>query len=302
MTSIPEDYTAFFHWVKERTELFWSIDPKTSKNEFVCDEWIYGAKWIGLTDEQIDAVEKKYAITFMPEHRAFLRILHTIDRKEPIEYTETFEEDAEVLIEYEPFFYNWLEDDKAILDKLDWPFRTVFGDVIGANQVWLESWGERPDDEESVRKIFTDWFSKAPKLIPLTSHRFLISDAQLEQRPVLSMWGSDIIVYGWNLRGHLLSSLREHLNILQMVYDEEYKEYVADVIDEVAEILKKDYAFDENKTIPYWKEMILIWSTGWSSFGMEYPYENEGKGQPIVKTYSPGKTAGEQKRFNDFSN
>lgn len=85
---IPEDYTEFFYWVKERTETFWSKSKSSNSEGYSCPPWIEGAKWIGMTEEQIDATEAKYDITFMPEHRAFLRILHTIDRKKVIEYEE----------------------------------------------------------------------------------------------------------------------------------------------------------------------------------------------------------------------
>ncbi|AXY72465.1 hypothetical protein D3H65_00060 [Paraflavitalea soli] len=135
--AIPEDFSAFLYWLKEKTEDFWSKDPKTSTGNFKCEEWIYGAKWIGLTDDEIDAVEAKYAVRFMPEHRAFLRILHTIDRKEKIEHAD---EDG-VVIEERPFFYNWLQDDKEIKEYLDWPFRTIFEDVTSPNGVWLKALG-----------------------------------------------------------------------------------------------------------------------------------------------------------------
>lgn len=78
MTQIPENLIDFLYWVKERTERFWSLDPKTTSNDFVCEDWIYGAKWIGLSEPEIDAIEAKYSIKFTAEHRAFLKILHTI--------------------------------------------------------------------------------------------------------------------------------------------------------------------------------------------------------------------------------
>jgi hypothetical protein len=66
------------------------------------------------------------------------------------------------------------------------------------------------------------------------------------------------------------------------------------------DILEEDYKFDEKKHIPYWEEMILIWSSGWASFGMEYPHKNEDSIQPITMTYSPDNTENDQKTFNAF--
>lgn len=68
MIKIPADFTDFLHWFKERTENYWGIDPQTSSEDIKCEEWIYGARWIGLTDEQIDSVENKYAVKFTTDH------------------------------------------------------------------------------------------------------------------------------------------------------------------------------------------------------------------------------------------
>jgi len=300
MNQTPDNLIDFLYWVKEQTELFWSIDPKTSKNEFVCDDWIFGAKWVGLSEKQIDDTEIKYSISFTPEHREFLKILHTIDRKEIIEYTDTFDEGAEILIEEKPFFYNWLTDDVELKERFDWPFDTIYKDVIGSNSVWLKSWGTRPSTDEGIKKIYSNWFEKTQKLIPLTSHRFLVSDLSLVHRPVLSIWGSDIIVYGWNLRNYLLRELQDHLNIKKLVYDEEDACYYSELIEEVKSILNEENTFDEKRDVPYLKEMILIWSSGWSSFGLKYPRKDDSIIQPIVKTYSPENETPQQKSFKAF--
>lgn len=297
MIKIPKNYIEFLYWIKERTELFWSIDPKTSTNDFVCEDWIYGAKWIGLSESEIDKIEIKYSIKFTSEHREFLKILHTIDRKKKIDYTESFEEDAEILINEVPFFYNWLRDEIEIREILNWPFKTIYEDIVGQNRIWLKSWGKRPNSEVEVKKIYTDWYKNNPPLIPLTSHRFLVSESNLTYKPVLSIYGSDIIVYGWNLRSYLLNELQDHLNVQHLVYDDEYNYYYPELIDEVKTIFKNDYTFDENKIIPNLQEMILIWNTGWSSFGLKYPYEDE---YSIVKTYTDENEPNEQKKFNTF--
>ena len=285
MIKIPENLIDFLYWVKERTELFWSIAPQTSSNDFVCGDWIYGAKWIGLSENEIDAIEIRYSIKFTLEHREFLKILHTIDRKEKIEYTESLEDDAEVLIEESPFFYNWLNDETKIREMLDWSFKTIYEDVIGLNRVWLKSWGKRPSSEVEVKKIYTDWYKNTPSLIPLKSHRFLVSESNLAYNPVLSIWGSDIIVYGWSLRSYLLRELQDHLNIKYLVYDDEDKCYYPELIDEVQTIFDRDYVFDKSKTIPNLQEMILFWTSGWSSFGLKYPRKDENKAHPIMRTY-----------------
>jgi hypothetical protein len=299
MLHIPEDYTEFFHWVKERTETFWSKDPSQSTDDFTCEEWAYGAKWVPLNDAQIDAVEKKYDVQFMPEHRAFLKILHTIDRKEVIVH-EPYDEGDEPAIVKTPFFYNWLEDEEEIRERLDWPVKTIYQDIQGPNGVWLRSWGKRPASDEERQLIFTDWLMNAPRLVPLTSHRFLVSELDLTDRPVLSVYGSDIIVYGWDIRLYLLNELKSELDLLEAVYDEEDECYYSQECEALKVTLDAAYASAPQKDIPYWKEMILFWSSGWSGFGMRSPTGNGETVQPIRKTYIPEDGEDDQKQFMNF--
>jgi hypothetical protein len=85
MTTIPSDFTEFLYWFKEVTESYWAR-KSTTRSEKASERGLDGVKWIGLTDDQIDSVENKYGVKFTPEHRAFLCILHTTDRKEKIEH------------------------------------------------------------------------------------------------------------------------------------------------------------------------------------------------------------------------
>jgi hypothetical protein len=296
MLQIPENYKDFFYWVKERTEFFWSKAPLHSSDGFTPEPWAYGAKWVPLTEDEIDAIEGKYGVKFMPEHREFLKILHTIDRKEETEHAPYLEGDKPA-IKKTPFFYNWLEDEAEIRSRLDWPYWTILEDVQGPNGVWLKSWGNRPASNEEKESILSNWLNNAPKLVPLTSHRFLISDTNLTHRPVLSVYGSDIIVYGWDLRIYLLNELRNHLNLLETVYDEEDQCYYTEFGKELKTILASSFAGASQKDIPYWKEMILIWTSGWSSFGLKSPFDNGETVQAIRKTYIPEGGEDNKKRF-----
>ncbi|MDO6431524.1 hypothetical protein Q4E93_13045 [Flavitalea sp. BT771] len=296
MLRIPENYKDFFHWVKETTESFWSKGPLYSSDDFIPETWAYGAKWVPLTEDEINAIEQKYGVNFMPEHREFLKILHTIDRKEEIEQEPQFE-GGKPTIEKRPFFYNWLEDESEIRSRLDWPYRTILQDVLGPNGIWLKSWGNRPASDEDKERIFTNWLNNAPRLVPLTSHRFLVSEPNLTDRPALSVYGSDIIVYGWDLRIYLLNELRSHLNLLEVIYDKEAQCNFIEFGKDLKTILASSFADASQKDIPYWKEMILIWSSGWSSFGLKSPFDNGETVQPIMKTYVPENGENSQKRF-----
>lgn len=296
MLHIPENYTDFLYWVRERTELFWSRNPDTSAEDFSCEKWMQGARWIGMKEEDINATEEKYGIRFMPEHREFLKILHTIDRKEEIEYNI----DGKPTINKRPFFYNWLTDDEQIKEKLEWPYETILQDIQEVNNVWLQSWGKRPETDEAREGIFSVWFNKAPRLLPLTLHRFLVSESYLADRPVLSVWGSDIIVYGWDMRLYLLNELSVHLNLSTLVYFDEYGIYYPEDINELKEIKERAYLDAAKKHIPYWKEMIMYWTSGWASFGQKSPRDDGDTIHPIVKTNAAKGGEDDPKIFNSF--
>ncbi|MCH2195334.1 hypothetical protein [Kordia sp.] len=298
---IPENYTEFLYWVKETTEAFWSENPETSEAEFVCEDWQYGAKWLGMTEVEIDQTERKYNIKFTPEHREFLRILHAVDRKVIYKYDE---DDSEEIIE-SPYFYNWLQDHEEIEAYLKWPYQTIWEDVAGMNKVWLKSWGTiRPKSDEEKEKIFSAWFEKIPQLIPIHGHRFVVSDHTKTQNPVLSMYGSDIIVLGWNMRHYLLRELKDSLNLLEDVFDEEDQEWYIEDKQELLQIHKEEFAAAKTKSIPVIEEMILYWSSGWSSFGKKYPHETDSYLQPIVRAFvaedEDGEANDQQKKFNSF--
>ncbi|MDJ1496067.1 hypothetical protein QNI19_24235 [Cytophagaceae bacterium DM2B3-1] len=305
MQTIPENITEFLYWFKERTEAFWNANTDVESDDFVCDDWIRGAKWIGMEETQIDEIEKKYAIRFTPDHREFLKILHTIDRKEVTRYTDF--ENGEEITEERPFFYNWFTDEQEIRSRLEWPYRTVLEDVKGMNGVWIKSWGKRPQSETEKEAIFTEWYKQAPTLLPLKSHRFMVSEPCQAGNPILSVWGSDIIVYGWDLRSYLLHELGDHLNMYEWVFDQEDQEWYTELPKEINDISAHNRQTAIEKHIPFWEEVILYWSSGWSSFGKRYPYPTDSSVQPIVPTYIPEEeveseqTTIHQKRFTPFT-
>lgn len=249
--TIPEDYTEFLYWLKEKTEAAWSEKPKEGE----APRWISGARWIGMTDEEIDGVEKTYGIRFMEEHRQFLKILHAIDRKKVNEY----EEKGVVQKIHEPFYFNWLKDDKEIRNMLDWPYREVLKDVLNGS-LWLESWGEKAGSEEEKTAIFEDWFRKTPELHPLALNRFLVGDATLEHRPVVSVCGSDIMVYAWSLKHFLLNEFSGELDLMDALCDENGNICSMEYGEELGELNEREYELSKHKEIPFFKEMMSYWN------------------------------------------
>lgn len=282
---IPEDYIEFLHWVKERTESFWSKDPATSTDDFVCAEWVYGAKWMGLTDTEIDDVEKRYNVQFTSEHRAFLRVLHAIDKKKVVEYVESFDDDAEVLYGESPYFFNWNADEEEIRYRLDYPYNSILDDVMGVNKVWLKSWGEvRPKSDAVKKQTFSNWFKRTTKLIPLKNSCYALNDHSKVRNPILSVYGSDMTVRGWDMRHFLVNELREHLNLLELVFNKELDDWYSEPVKEAIDIIHLGFQKGKDRVIPVWEEMILYWSSGWTNYGKEYPHPKEGA-HPIVRTF-----------------
>lgn len=271
---IPSNLTEFLYWVKERTEKLWSVDDEN------CPKGFYGAKWQGLSEEQIDQVERKYEVSFTSEHKEFLKILHAIDKKEIVEY----EDEGKLIAEECTFFYNWLENETEIISQINSFYKWMWDDIISVNHVWLKSWGIKPKSLERKKEIFDEWFSKLPQLLPVRDSACVVENNNLKLNPVVSVRGSDVVILGWDFRTYLLYELRDHLDIYTDVYDEEDKRFYPELIDEVQQIFNENFKYDETKDIPYLKEIILYWSSGWSGFGLSY-YSEDARIHPIVKTY-----------------
>jgi hypothetical protein len=282
MTLIPENYVDFLHWVKETTEAHWSIDPKTSESDFKCKDWLYGAKWLPLTETQIDEVEEKYAVSFPFEHRAFLRILHTLDRHEVVEY-EAFDT-GEKKTYKKNYFYNLLTDEDPIKSLLYWTFEGMWADIAGPNQVWLRSWGPRPDSDDHKKEIFKRWLNQAPTLLPITPNHFSVNQPKGESCPILWAIDSDVNLMALDLKDFILNELFCDLGLAEKYFDEEHQEFSNRGNKELQSYREQQKASLKERDIPFWKEMILIWSSGWSSLGLEWDYEDH---EYIVKTYDP---------------
>jgi hypothetical protein len=258
--TFPENIADFLTWVKITTEAAWS---KASKDDF-----FYGARWLPLSEEKIDNLEMKYSIKFGSEHRAFLQILHTINKRNPTydEMAES-EEDSEVTWYGQPsYFYNWITDTKWIESRLNWPYRTILQDILGVNRVWLKSWGPRVDSEEEKIRVFSEWYNKAPQLLPITAHTFLMDHNFSGLKTVLSVYGSDTIVAAWNLRHYLMREFAHELNLKEMVYDNEDKCFYGHMMKGIPELDSLELIRLANADIPFWKEIISYWSSEWQAF------------------------------------
>lgn len=319
LLDIPENFEDFLYWVKETTERRWANLSQSKKDG---NWWKHkhdlfeGAKWVDpFTDQEIDALEIKWKIKFPADFRSFLKILHRVDKANFYE-DEDFET-GEIEIRESQLFHNW-RDDEMIKERFENPLEHLKWSVFSEIQPhWLKSWGPRPDGKEECITIMENWMEKANILIPINSHRYLISEPTQSCPHVISMYGFDTILYSLNLREHLINELRWDLGLDEREYEddleddkpapfaisgainalsnedeeleEEYEETEEDILAREAEMdawleaRRKVYV-----PIPYWEEVILYFSSGWSGIGLKFPYEKyNSKVQPIVKAEDP---------------
>lgn len=254
---IPEDYTEFLYWIKERTESIWNQNV---------NNWTYGAKWIGMTDDDIIKTEQKYNVKFTDNHKLFLKILHTIDKSD---INTQHSENGEISNSEITLFYNWNKDFEEIENYINWPYKYILQDVL-SDKIWLKSWGIKPKENIEKENLFNNWFNKAPNLTPINSHRFIISEPANSDNPILSIMGWDTIIYGATMRNYLLNELQDHLELTEYIEDND-GEWDYENINEFKVIRDCELKTLQTMEIPYWREFLI--SNGFNDY-LEYNHKN----------------------------
>jgi hypothetical protein len=200
----------FLVWLRAATERAWESVTERTVDDYQRlgvggTSWRRGTRWTGgLSDEEIDDAERRYGLRFPPDYRLFLRLLHaTTPRCRGARFI-----DHETIGAVErPAFFDWRHDDAEIRDALSWPLEGLLFDVEN-NVLWQETWGARPDAPERRRARLETLLAGAPKLVPVTGHRYVVP---VEPYVVLSVHQGDIIVYGSDLRAFLLAERVERM-------------------------------------------------------------------------------------------
>jgi hypothetical protein len=132
----------------------------------------------GLTDSEVDAVQRKFGFDFPPDLRAFLQYVLPIGKGFP----------------------NWRDDSDANLRyRLDGPLDGIWFDVEQAGWFWLAEWGPKPAEEQARFQIVKSAVASAPRLIPIFVHRYIPAEPNDAGNPVFSVHQTDIIYYGNDL-------------------------------------------------------------------------------------------------------
>lgn len=137
----------------------------------------------GLTNEEYERIELEFSFEFADDHRAFLAAGLPLN-----------------LPAQRACWPEWrFGRPDALRKQLALPVEGVLFDVAH-NEVWHHSWGERPaDDPGAALQTARLHLARAPRMVPVYSHRYLPAGRGTSGHPVLSIWQTDIIYYGTDL-------------------------------------------------------------------------------------------------------
>ncbi len=230
-TEIPPYFDEIFlRWFQKKTENVWkSYQTATFEDYKIAriggSSWQRGTRWLrGLSKQEITTIEQNFQVVFPPDYSLFLQILHSVDRPRA---GARFDKGT-MIPQIVPSFYHWQKDVESIHSMSQWITDGIVFD-IQHNGLWPQSWGEKPDSlEEQILQLHR-LIETAPKVIPIYGHRYLLIEPCQEGNPILSIYQSDIIIYGVNLHDYFL---REFGGLIGIEYPhnpsmtrEQYMEY-----------------------------------------------------------------------------
>jgi hypothetical protein len=267
----PQFDDDFLDWFRVRLEAYWAALPQRTAADVLAEyvqagaggeEWQSGTRWLaGLSDEEIAKVERRWHLTFPPDYRLFLQRLHSEDRPmlcarylpegespqtaqaEGALATACVEEfEQYMVLEEAPGFYNWLTDRDGLEAQLARLWDGLQFDVE-RNALWPPSWGPQPDTLAAQKARVRELVEGAPRLIPVFGHRYLLGEPCAADNPVFSVWQSDIVVYGANLRDYFLFELSDLLGLERRTVERETRARVHE-------------RFPGYQAIPFWGELL----------------------------------------------
>ncbi|KAF1066967.1 MAG: hypothetical protein GAK45_01784 [Pseudomonas citronellolis] len=152
-----------------------------------------GSKWLraiehaghrlasGLSEAELSAVERHLGVALPADLRRLLAIALPCGEGFP----------------------DWRQlDDPELARQLAWPAEGIAFDVEH-NAFWLATWGKRPANLEQALAHAHQQVAAAPRLIPLYGHRYLPSAPSRAGNPVLSVYQTEIILYGRDLAAYV---------------------------------------------------------------------------------------------------
>jgi hypothetical protein len=147
----------------------------------------------GLTAEEVHQVEQTFSFHFPPDLRAFLQTALPVSDG------------------FVPWRWGLRNPSIAhqITERLKWPIDGIVFDARKGT-FWSSQWGACPEGELQREAIARQQLASCPKLIPIYSHRYLPELPYEPGNPVFSVWGTDIIHYGYDLFSYLVHEFNLH--------------------------------------------------------------------------------------------
>ena len=135
----------------------------------------------GLTSDESRHVERRFDFTFPEDLRSLLMFALPTGLRFP----------------------NWRNHGDPDLDRaLAWPLEGIWFDVQN-NHFWPLEWGAKPDEEAVAYEQLRHRIASAPRLIPISGHRYMPDRPHSSVNPVFSVHQTDIIYYGTDLENYL---------------------------------------------------------------------------------------------------
>ncbi|RZK29795.1 MAG: SMI1/KNR4 family protein [Hymenobacter sp.] len=147
----------------------------------------------GLTTEEVQQVERTFNFRFPPDLRAFLQTALPASKG------------------FVPWRYGIGNTAVAhsILERMHCPVNKL---VVDAREgvFWLPQWGPLPVAKWERETVARQYLADCPQLIPIYSHRYLPEMPCETGNPVFSVWGSDIVYYGYDLFSYFVQEFTLH--------------------------------------------------------------------------------------------
>ena len=100
-------------------------------------------------------------------------------------------------------FYNWRDFTPRNIGKIKSAMDKPFNDIreLAGEADWNGDWGEMPASSGDIADFIRKKADAAPRLIPIYGHRYMPA-AAVENPPVFSICGLDVIIYGSDLEAY----------------------------------------------------------------------------------------------------
>lgn len=240
------EFDEFLNWFRHRTEAAWQNHEPRHFYVYLQSgvggtDWRPNTLWIGgFSESEIKDFERRWNIKFPPDYRQFLSVLGA-PNKDMVGLAWSQEREREGMAQIsKPSFYNWKSDEVALKNAFEWPLDGLLFDI--EHDLWLSEWGPRPNAMKDRKKLISNLVAEAPPLIPIIGHRYLVGYPIEAGNMVLSVYQSDIIVYGTDFRRFLIAEVRSLLGIDEI---------------QATHYSNKNYDKEKISSIPFWGNIMI---------------------------------------------